>query len=168
MTSRKIEKVTEKTGHSFEDVLGVPPNTTEISKTRVTSELVISPDYDEKDVEIEEDIADIQDKALELYEYLYDELDDADQSKKARLAEVAGQLLNTALSATERRRVMKQHIDILKQKDRVLTNKGGGKTTNNIALIGSLEDALALIDSTTKTDEIDPNDPSIIDQDTNE
>jgi hypothetical protein len=165
MTSRKIEKVTEKIGHAFEDVLGVPPNTTEVSKTRVTSELAVSPDYDEKDSEIEEDIVDIQDKALELFEYLVEEMDGTEQSKRARLAEVAGQLLNTALSATEKRRVIKQHIDILKQKDRVLSNKGGG-TTNNIAFIGSLEEALELVD--TKSEKVNSDDSSIIEHDINE
>jgi hypothetical protein len=164
MTTRKTEKIVETVGHAFEDVLGVPANTTELSKTRVTSELAVSSDYDEKDVEIEEDIVDIQDKALELHETLLDEIDQAEQSKKARLAEVAGQLLNTALSATEKRRVMKQHIDLLKQKDRVLANRGGGGgPTNTIAFVGSLEDALDAIDSHSR--KVESEDTSVIEHD---
>mgnify|MGYP000958940044 CR=1 FL=1 len=165
MTTRKTEKIVENTGHAFEDVLGVPANTTEIARTRVTSELTVGADYDEKDIEIEEDIVDIQDKALELHETMLDAIDGAEQSKKARLAEVAGQLLNTALSATEKRRVMKQHIDLLKQKDRVLSSRGGN-TTNNIAFVGSLEDALRAIDS--NSGKVDSDDSPIIEHDTTE
>lgn len=161
MTKRKTEKVVEKITHSFEDVLGVPPNTTEVVKTRVSSELTVHEDYDSKDVEIEEDITGIQDKALELYEYMVDEIEDTDQSKRARLAEVAGQLLNTALSAAEKRKALKQHIDILKQKDKVIAGKGDGKTTNNV-FVGTHDDLMKLLGDG-PPEPIDPNDPSVID-----
>ena len=114
MTERKISKVVENTEHSFEKVLDVPSGTTELTKKRIRSEIKPYDDYDDKDDEIEEDMVNVQDRALELYEYLVDEIDDADQGKRARLAEVAGQMLNTALSATEKRRLMKQQKDILK------------------------------------------------------
>jgi hypothetical protein len=80
---------------------------------------------------------------MELYEYLVDEIDDADPSKRSRLAEVAGQILNTALSASEKRRVLKQHIDTLKQKEKALGK--GGKQTNNL-IIGTHDDVLKLIE----------------------
>lgn len=167
MTKRKTEQLTETIGHSFEAVLEVPPNTTEIVKTRVTSELIVHDDYDDKDAEIEEDITEIQDKALELYDYMVDEIEDADPSKRSRLAEVAGQLLNTALSATEKRKALKEHKDKLKQKDKVIAGKGNGKTTNNV-FVGSHEDLMKILskgDEEESPERIDPNDPSVIDAD---
>ena len=150
MTKRKETEVVEEIEHSFEKVLDVPEGSTEISKTVIESELIEHDSYDEKDKEIEEDFADVQDKALELYDYLFDEMDDADPGKRARLAEVAGQLLNTALSAGERRRVLKQHIDILKHKKE--TAKGGksgsGNTTNNI-IVSSQTELLRLLNKET-------------------
>lgn len=162
MTKRIVEYVTETIEHSFEGVLGVPPHTTEIVKPKVRSELVSHEDYDTKDNEIETDLVDIQDKALELYEQMLEEIDDADQGKKARMAEVAGQLLNTALTVAKQRKDMKQHKDILKQKDKVISNKfSGSKTTNNV-FVGSQE-ALVKFLNNAELKTIDEDDPSIID-----
>ena len=155
MTERKIEKVVETTEHSFENVLDIPSGTTEIEKTRVTSEIIEYDEYDEKDSEIEADLVMIQDKALELYEFLVDEIEDADPSKRARLAEVADQILNTALSSSDKRRALKQHKDVLKQKDRVLSKKSGGKTTNNNLFIGSHADMLKYIEASLAESESD-------------
>lgn len=145
MTERKVEKVIETFEHSFETVLDVPPGTTEIEKTRIVSKPIIHQEYDAKDNEIEEDLISIHDKALELHEVLVDEIDDTDQSKRARLAEVADQVLNTALSAVDKRRSLKQHVDSLKQKDRAIDKKGSGPTTNNNLFVGSHEDMLEFV-----------------------
>lgn len=147
MTQRKTEKVVETKEHSFETVLGIPSGTTEVVKTRVTSTTKKHDDYDHKDDEIEEDFLSIHDNAMELFELLMDEIDDTDQSKRSRLAEVAGQLLNTALTASERRRVLKAHIDTTKQKERALDNKAGagGKTVNNV-FFGTHEEMMKLGD----------------------
>jgi hypothetical protein len=147
MTERKTERVVETREHSFEKVLGIPSGTTEIVKTRVTSVTAPHDDYDGKDEEIEQDFLDVHDKAMELFDYLADEIDDADQSKRSRLAEVAGQLLNTALNASERRRVLKQHIDVTKQKDRVIDNKATGGQTNNNILVASHEELMKLMET---------------------
>lgn len=161
MTKRKEIEIIEDGKHSFEDVLDVPSGTTEITKKVIKSEVSEHELYDDKDREIEEDFAEVQDKAFELYEYLFDEMDDADPGKRARLAEVAGQLLNTALSAGERRRVLKKHIDDLKHKKE--TAKGGksgsGSTTNNI-IISSQTELLRMLNKDTDDDSkvIDSND----------
>lgn len=162
MTQRKIEKVVETTEHSFENVLGIPSGTTEIVKTHVTSETEDHDDYDSKDREIERDFLDVHDKAMELFVELAEEIEDAEPSKRSRLAEVAGQILNTALSASERRRVLKQHIDTLKQKDRALSTKAGnkGKTSNNF-FIGTHAEMMKLWDSV----QTDKDDPVIIEHD---
>jgi hypothetical protein len=145
MTKRNVEKIIDTTEHPFEQILGVSSGTTEIIKTQVVSEPVEHESFDSKDSEIEEDILIVHDKALELYEYIVDELNDSDPSKKSRLAEVAGQLLNTALSATEKRRVMKQHKDVLEHKDRVLANKGGKKITNTTVFVGSFKELMGVV-----------------------
>lgn len=154
MTERKVEKVVETIEHSFENVLGVPSGTTEIEKTRVVSEPTQPDEYDTKDNEIEEDLVEIQDKALELHEHLVDEIEDADPSKRARLAEVADQVLNTALSSLDKRRSLKQHKDILKQKDRAIDKKGGpGGTTQNNLFIGSHDEVLEYLAKNLATDD---------------
>jgi hypothetical protein len=159
MTESKTEKVVETIEHSFEGVLGVPPGTTEIVKTRVKSEPVIHEDYDHKDSEIEDDFVKIYDKAMELFENLLDEIEDADQSKRARIAEVANQTLSTALNAAEKRKGLKQHIDILKQKERAINKKAhGGKQVNNL-FIGSHEKLIDLLDRHSN----EPDDSTIID-----
>lgn len=155
MTERKVEKVVETREHSFENVLGIPSGSTEVVKTRITSETKPHDDYDEKDGEIEQDFLDVHDKAMELYETLLDEIDDADQAKVSRLSEVAGQILNTALNASERRRVLKQHIDTIKQKDRVIDNKSGPTNQTNNILVGTHEDLQALLDKMEANGETD-------------
>lgn len=145
MTTRKTEQVTETIEHSFEGVLGIPSGTTEIVKTRIESTTEPHEDYDAKDNEIEEDFLYVHDKAMELYEQLVEEIEDADQSRRPRFAEVAGQILRTALDASERRRVLKQHIDTTKQKDRALEGKAGaGKTTNNV-FMATHEEMIAMM-----------------------
>lgn len=145
MTDRKVEQIITPTEHSFETVLGVPSGTTEMVKTVVTSKPVQHETYDDKDVEIDEDILVVHDKALELYDVLMSEIDDAAPNSVARLAEVAGQMLNTALSASEKRRDLKKHKDILQHKERT-PGKGGGKiVTNNNMFVGSHEELMKMI-----------------------
>jgi len=168
MTERKVEVITEPTEHSFEKVLGVPSGTTEMTQIVVKSKTDPHELYDKKDDEIEEDFLNIYDKALEMFERLMIEIDDVDQSKRSRLAEVANQTLNTALTAAKERRGLKEHIDVLSQKERAISKKASsGKITNNNLFVGShaqLLDALAGkvedekiidIEKTTDSDESD-------------
>ena len=69
--------------------------------------------------------------------------------------------MNTALSAAEKKKALKQHIDILKQKDKVITSKGDGKTNNNV-FVGTNDDLMKLLGNGTP-DPLDPNDTSVID-----
>lgn len=157
MTTRKTERVTKTTEHAFEESLGVPSGTTETEMVKVTSEPCQHESYDEKDSEIEDDFVDIQDKAVELYELLLDELSGAEPGKVARLAEVANSALNTALAASDRRRNMKEHIDKLKQKERMGNKSGGPKTTNNNLIVATHEQVLGLINSGAEREPIEHN-----------
>lgn len=165
MTRRKVTKVKETTGHSFEDVLGVPHGSTELTKTQVSTELVPHEDYDDKDDEIESDISGVHDRGLELFEYLMEEIEDAEPSNRADLVTVAIQTLNTMLSAADKKRLLKQHSDLLKQKDRSISSKekSGGKTTNNL-FVGSREEVLEMLEEIKNSPkEIEEDDASIVD-----
>jgi hypothetical protein len=164
MTRRKIEEVTENTSHSFEDVLDVPSGSTEITKKKVVSEKVDSELYDDKDEELDDDLRAIQDTALEMYEAIAEEMEDSDPSKRARLAEVSGQLLNVSLGALKERASHKKHKDTLDQKDRALDKKSGssGGVTNNNTFIGSQTELLEFFENAAKKESSD-DDPSIID-----
>ena len=154
MTNRKVEKIVETKEHSLEHVLGVPSGTTEMVKTKISSDPVPHEGYDEKDNEIEEDFLHAHDKALELYNILLEEVDDADPSKRARLAEVAGQILGQAVTTTEKRRLMKQHKDIMAQKG-TESGKGlpRGSTTNNL-FVGSFESLMNAVEHSEESKEI--------------
>jgi hypothetical protein len=163
MTRRKIEEVTEETENSFEDILEVPSGTTEVTKKIVVSERVESELYDQKDYELDDDLRKLQDNALTMHESLVDEMEDAEPSKKARLAEVSGQMLSITLGALKERNKHKQHKDSLNQKDKALDKKGsssGGRTTNNV-FVGSQDDLLEFIRNNTDTSE----DPNVIEGD---
>lgn len=162
MTRRKIEEVTEEAEHSFEDVLGVPSGTTEVTKKIVVSERVESDLYDEKDYELDDDLRELQDSAMEMHEQLVEEMEDAEPSKRARLAEVSGQMLNISLGALKERSKHKQHKDSLKQKDKALDRKGSsGPTTNNNIIFGGHDDILDFIRNNVDL----PEDPKVIDAD---
>lgn len=158
MTRRKVEEVTGETEHAFEDVLGVPSGTTEVTKKMVVSERVESPLYDEKDYELDDDLRELQDNALEMHEQLVEEMEDAEPAKRARLAEVSGQMLNISLGALKERSKHKQHKDTLQQKDKALSKKGSsGGTTNNNVFVGSHEELMALLDANSGEPSEDPN-----------
>jgi hypothetical protein len=160
MTDQKIEKKVQQINHSFEKALGVPCGTTEVVKTKIKSIAIKSEDYDLKDEEIEEDFLNIYDKSLELYELLLDEIDDAEQNKVSRLAEVAAIMLNTALSSAEKRRIMKQHIDTLQQKERLLESSGKNPKGNiNNVFVGTFQELMKYLN---KDDNLDKNDKSVI------
>lgn len=152
MTKREITEKVNVIEHSFENALGVPSGTTELVTSTGKSTSVKSEDYDDKDDEIEEDFLDVYDKALDMYEVLLDAMDEVDSFNKSKIAEVAGSMLNTALASAEKRRVLKQHKDVLRQKEKLAANKSGkGKQINNNNLfIGTYQDALKLIDATKK------------------
>lgn len=146
MTDTKIETSSELKDHAFEEVLGVPSGTTETTKIMVKSTTIPHEDYDDKDDEIEEDFLTIYDKSLETYETLMDAAEADETGKRARLIELANQSLNTALAAAKERRGLKQHKDVLVQKERAINKKpsAGGKSTNNI-FIGSHDQLINML-----------------------
>lgn len=145
MTKKETKTVTRQSENSIENVLGVPSGTTEIEETKVNLIPVEYEEYDDKDRELEEDYVDIQERALELYETVLDKLDDASPDKIARLVEVATAVLNTSLTAVEKRRIQKEVKDKILEKQRSSKNpKRGGNTTNNI-VVGTHSDLISLI-----------------------
>jgi hypothetical protein len=122
---------TEKTiSHPFEDALGIEPNTTVVQVPTTVGELVDSPVYDDKDVEIEQDYQKVIDTALEVVTGLQDAIDSAEPRHHARMTEVTSQMLNVAISAINGKAKIKERKD----KNVASTNQPP-KTVNNILTI---------------------------------
>jgi len=167
MTRRKIEEITEEVENSFEDVLGVPSGTTEVTKKIVTRDSVESDLYDDKDTELDEELKELQNSAEEMFEMLAEEMEDAEPSKRARLAEVSGQMLNISLGAIKERSKHKQHKDTLHQKSKSLDKRGSsGGTTNNNVFVGGHSELLDFLRSNNADDASE--DPKIIEGESEE
>ena len=96
---------------------------------RKTVDLVKPEQYDEKDVEIEKDYQEIADSALNIAELLKSQLATSEPKYMARLAEVIGQQLNTALSAVDKKAKMKSGKDnYLLRKEKATTPKNVNQT----------------------------------------
>lgn len=102
----------------FDDFLQLP-TTVGGRKDRIAERhtvITVSPDYDDKDKELEESDQEIYDKAITAFEDIRDSLSNVEPKYRARLLEVAVQYLNTAISATHAKRQHKVHKDKLKSK----------------------------------------------------
>lgn len=133
---KDIVTVNKNIAHPLEDVFDIEPGTTLITRQEQKTELVAVVDYDDKDVEIEEAIQEVYDKAMSGYEVIQDECEDIEGKYKARMMEVGVQHLKMALDAAEAKARMKELKDKLKGK-----TAAGPKTVNN-NLIVNREDLL--------------------------
>ena len=138
MSTKKTE--TEKEiAHPLEEIFDIEECTTVVPYTEVKTDLVPYEPYDEKDNELESQLQDLYDLALEAFENQQEEQETIDPKYKARNAEVAVQYLKTALEATREKRMMKEH------KDKVDSKKETGPGTVNNNLIMSHSDMMKLI-----------------------
>lgn len=120
---------TKLISHPMEGVLDIDEHSTPVEYHERTTELTDSIEYDDKDVEIEEQIQEVYDSAMGAFENQMDEAELVEGKYKARNGEVAVQFLNAALNAAKERSHLKQH------KDKVAVTKGkltGAKVENNI------------------------------------
>lgn len=122
-----IEKTIE---HPLEEFFDIEPGTTLITRQEQKSEMVVAVDYDDKDIEIEESMQEIFDKAMSGYEIIQDECEDIEGKYKARMMEVGVQHLKMALDAAQAKARMKEMKDKLKGK-----SAAGPKTVNNNLII---------------------------------
>ena len=134
-------KTEKEIDHPLEEIFDIERSTTIVPYTKVKTDLVPHSEYDEKDSELEKQLQELYDLALEAFETQQDEAEVIEPKFKARNAEVAVQYLKTALEAVHEKSQLKQH------KDKISTPKdGSGKTVNNNMLItdrNTLLEALA-------------------------
>ncbi len=127
--TEKITK-TRTIEHPLESVLDVERNTTIVEyKESPPGELVVVPEYDTKDIEIEGQLEEIRAKAIDAFDAQQDITETVDGKYASRSGEVAAQFLNTALAAVQAKSNQKQH------KDKLVTVEKGSKTTNNLNII---------------------------------
>lgn len=125
--STKITDKEREISHPLEEVFDIEENTTIVPYKEVKTDLVPYEPFDVKDEELESQLQDLYDMAIEAFENQQSESDTMEARFKARNAEVAAQYLKTALEAVREKRELKQH------KDRIINKKGPG-TVNNIIL----------------------------------
>ena len=104
---RTIDEIIKQINHPLEDHFDIERGTTQLTIKERHTELVQTEQYDEKDNEIESDMQEIADVAMDLVAMLKDEIVTSEPKFRARLTEVAGQHLNTALSAISMKARMK-------------------------------------------------------------
>lgn len=144
---KEIITIEKNIEHPLEEFFDIEPGTTLITRTEQKSEMIISVDYDDKDVEIEKSMQEIYDKAMSGYETIQDECEDIEGKYKARMMEVGVQHLRMALDAVQSKAKMKE----LKDKMRGKSNSGPKTVNNN--LIVSREELLKTLMDSKKTQE---------------
>lgn len=128
MTIRKIDQLIKLGTHPLEEHFDIDKGSTEIVTTKRNTELEKYAPYDAKDAEIEEDYQMVMDSAMDLADKIREQMDGTEAKFLARLAEVAGQQLNIALSAAEKKAKMKDSKDKFEFRK---TSAPGAKTVNN-------------------------------------
>jgi hypothetical protein len=131
ITQKPVEKIVSL---PMEEFLNIETESTVLTRMERETELSKAPEYDEKDVELEEGYQEIADKALSGYERLVDEIDSVEGKYVGRLSEVAVTHLNTALSAINAKAKLKEHKDKLVKK-----TSNSAKTINNTVIINREE-----------------------------
>lgn len=135
-TKKEIEVTIE---HPMEEVLDIEPGTTLIPKQERNTELIHIEQYDDKDSEIENQIQEVYDAAMDAYESQMDEVELVEGKFKARNGEVAVQFLKTALDAVKEKSILKQSKD----KHLIAKNKlDSAKTVNNNLIVADRNELL--------------------------
>lgn len=116
--------------HPLEEVFDIEPGTTIVEyKEAVPAPVVVMPNYDQKDDEIEEKLEEIYTTAMSQVEVISDEIERVEGKYKARMGEVTATMLNVALGAVREKSVLKMH------KDKLTPTPGSGPQTVNNNLI---------------------------------
>ena len=148
--NKEIITIQKNIEHPLEDVFDIEPGTTLVTRQEQKTELITLDEYDEKDVEIEDAIQEVYDKAMSGYERIQDECEDIEGRYLPRMMEVGVQHLKMALDAADQKRRIKELKDKLSAK----TKNTGPKTVNNNLVISREELLRALF-----KDELDPDAP---------
>ena len=123
--STKITESEKVISHPMEEIFEIEEHSTIVPYKEVKTKLVPYEPFDEKDKELEEQLQDLYDMALEAFEDQQSESDMIEPKFRARNAEVAVQYLKTALEAVQSKTNLKQH------KDKITVKRETGGTVNN-------------------------------------
>jgi Lhr-like helicase len=151
-TNEKYHTVEKETDHVLEDVFDIEAGTTMVPYVeREPTVLCDHETYDEKDKEIENQLQEVIDCAMEAFENTSEAAEDVEPQYKARNQEVAAQFLTTALQAISQKSSIKQQKDKL---EKMIAKGGpGGTVTNNV--IVDRNDLLRALQSGDKADPIE-------------
>ena len=132
--------VTEKAmTHPIEEVLEIEAGTTYFPAIETTkTELVVAPEFDPMDTQINEQFQEIYDTAMDAYEQQALDIETIEPKYRARNSEVAVQYLNTALTAAKEKSTTKMFKDKLLHKARAT----GPKTLNQNVIVADRNDLL--------------------------
>jgi hypothetical protein len=128
--------------HPAEQIFDIAPGTTMIEQVQVEQEMIQPVEYDNKDMEVEEQLQTVFSAAMSAFETQQFNSEGADPKFQARAMEVANAFLNTALAAAMGKSQLKQHKDRLKKP---VIAASVSNTTNNNTLIMDRNELVKLI-----------------------
>jgi len=114
--------------HPLEFAMGIEPGSTLVQKTKVELNTVETDILDEKDVENEKQLDSLIEDALGVFEMYKEQIEITDDSKKARMGEVALMYLELARKAVTDKMTLKGNKEKLLAK----VNSKPQKTVNNL------------------------------------
>ena len=129
--------------HPMEDILDIEPGTTMTEYVDAIPMEAYKPDtYDKKDAEIEDQLQEVFEAAMEQFEITREEAAVVEGKYKARNGEVAIQALNAALQA------VRTKAEVKAGKDKLLMKQAGDgpKTLNQNLIVADRNDILDLLD----------------------
>lgn len=118
--------------HPAENIFDITPGTTMIEQVQVEQEMLQPVEYDNKDMEVEEQLQTVFTAAMSAFETQQFNSEGADPKFQSRAMEVANAFLNTALAAAMGKSQLKQHKDKLKKP--VITAVSNNTTNNTLIM----------------------------------
>lgn len=127
--------------HPAENIFDITPGTTMIEQVQVEQEMLQPVEYDNKDMEVEEQLQTVFTAAMSAFETQQFNSEGSDPKFQSRAMEVANAFLNTALAAAMGKSQLKQHKDRLKKP----VIPASVNTTHNNTLIMDRNELLKMI-----------------------
>lgn len=136
--------------HPMEEILDIEPGTTIATVVERNTELVVADEFDAKDQEIEGQMQEVYEAAMEAFEDQCNDNQVIEPKYRARNQEVAVQFLNAALNAAKEKSTLKQHKDKLAVAQ---ARAVGPKTLNQNLIVADRNDILKHIMNGDQKDE---------------
>jgi hypothetical protein len=128
--------------HPLESYFDVPSNSTIVEYKEIIPDPVIdSPQYDDKDKEIENKIEEVYSLAIAQATIIGDEVERVEGKYKARIGEVSATMLTVALGAIREKSALKMHKD----KVSPVGGKGPHTVNNNLNIVADRNELLRIM-----------------------